>query len=616
MYYFAPEFDYEPQSEEAAQAYEADMAALPQFRPAMSAPSAADLPGLDEFQTIPTQEDYTAPVMDQLNATTLAAQELDAQGKAAAEAYAREQARSPHDRAAEQIYGAGTGMQGESMGAFGAAGTPPSYVQVNDPLHGPVVEKVGTDASANAAIMGATQAGHDAQAQAEAALIPKYEKLRQWYEADAAARQDTEALHAQAIADQQKFIRDAQSRLDKAAKTLASAPEENPSAFWESKNGFQIFALTLSAIAKGWLMGQGMNIDPMGNINAAIERDIQAQRQNRAKLAQNIDAIGAVKNEAHKVFGELRGNIQDERLSSGLVREARLREAHAEFVKMAQEAKVQQLLPEQEVFLQKLRKEIGAQQLENEALLAKHPATRTVAVRPKLVRLPNGQMVTPEDARWIARETFKEGGQARGKALDTVSAGAGAESQGRIEGMKISAKREEDARQAEHQLKRGAHGYLQEAKEFTHKFEKELAVVSAIRQIQEQYPSGTNIPGVNVTGKNSVTIGSGKDAQLIKALDNIEEGFSRSSTGAARSAEEIEVFHDLLYSGLIGGGDDRLRANLDAVQNYIVQRILPAESAMSDEARTWLWRNNVLPQPAASEGWAGYNNTDGVVEDE
>lgn len=269
-----------------------------------------------------------------------------------------------------------------NMAAAGAGGY--QTVKQRDPMH-PIVKQ---HAEATRENMGELR---DAEEEAQAVQLQEgirgidfLNREREYMAASAQQREDAAAMESTRLADQLNTQRKVQAEIDGATKALRNAPPEDPGKFWSNRSAFQKVALTISAIAKGWLMGQGFAIDPMGTIREGIRDEVESARQNRRQLGEKLDASIA-KGQQHKnLYDQLYAKIGDERLTRDALELSHFKSAQAELAKMQAEGEVAMTGPDGQRALAQLGQEIADREKALSAELAAHPEFRT-----KVVRSPN-----------------------------------------------------------------------------------------------------------------------------------------------------------------------------------------------------------------------------------
>ncbi|MBK8241724.1 MAG: hypothetical protein IPK74_39955 [Deltaproteobacteria bacterium] len=206
-------------------------------------------------------------------------------------------------------------------------------VTVNDPLHNAVrrYDKKATAADA----MAESTLGPQEVAKEDYATAIRDHAVDQMktYNLQAREMEERAAKQQESIAMQQQINRDYEAARDKTVKALSSGTPEDPGAFWASRKGWQKVALIMSAAMKGWLQGQGMSVDPMADIRAGIEMNVEAQRQNRARLGEVLSARERQVAAAHANLEEMQSVFEDQTSRDLAVRDAYEKAAIAEMQK-------------------------------------------------------------------------------------------------------------------------------------------------------------------------------------------------------------------------------------------------------------------------------------------
>ncbi len=280
------------------------------------------------------------------------------------------------------------GLQSDTralQNAQAAAGTQGPLIRTPDPLHMPVRVAGGIARAANDQTVSATLQGQDIEAQAaqELATFASVESAK----ADIVAEQMAQSAARRARELQEQVDKSQQIRksIDEAAKKLADGPEEDEGAFWASRTGFQKIALVLSAAMKGWLQGQGMNVDPMADIRDGIDRNIQAQRSNRARLSERLTARERQAQASALMLDEMTQAYGSQEIAESAMRLAMLQASQAKLHRMAASVSAELIPVEARKFNAALAKEIGEETLKLQAREIAHPKEHVRRAAPKTV---------------------------------------------------------------------------------------------------------------------------------------------------------------------------------------------------------------------------------------
>lgn len=320
---YAPEFDYDPNSEEALRAAQTPVAPASDY---------AMLPSVDDpgdMYTEPTQSDYAAELERTTRNAGVDATLMDEVARYDAEQAAAEDAAMQANLAYQQT------PQGQTMGGAGQArANADAYgnallQQVSSPSRPNPVAPIRQEHAQN--YMALAGAQHEARNQTAQAAIYQQSAEADAYEREAGRQQ------AQIDAQQAKLIRDQQRRdmameaerhvfeqIQNASDKLAKTPDDDRGRYWASRKWWQKFAWAISAIADGM-----RGLDPMAALNSAIEGDIRDQQSareaRRGELASAQEQLGAVRS----IYADLRSTIGDEDTTHDAMRLARYEQAKA-----------------------------------------------------------------------------------------------------------------------------------------------------------------------------------------------------------------------------------------------------------------------------------------------
>lgn len=392
------------------------------------------------------------------------------------------------------------------------------------------------------------------------------------------AREAAETRREQRLVDQHEASVLVQEEIAKAAKAYQNAPEEDPGRFWESRTAFQKVMLTISAIAKGWLQGQGFAVDPMGTIKAGIREDIDAQRSNRSLLGEKLNAREREASGAREVYNQLRSQISDEGLRDEVIFNGRMRAVEAELAKVQAEAMANGAGGEWDKAYGATLKEIADSDYRAAALAAKQPEYFTKISKAKTVGIkdPSGNVrqVSPAFAAKYAQGQLDQGADLRKQGLGIAATGA------QMEGQE-SAAASKDARAAAAARGKGPDTAQQRYETATaYRLKQDTAVdqgvVDQITDLREKYGGVEgDLPGFGTVGVlGNMKVFDNQQAAYYDIVNTLTRSL-RPETGAAYTAQEI----DNASGGIINEG----RSKED---NAALQQAVGILSG-ADEADVW-----------------------------
>jgi hypothetical protein len=127
----------------------------------------------------------------------------------------------------------------------------------------------------------------------------------------------------------------AYAQIQKMTDAMLATPEVDAGRYWASRKGYQKVAWALSAIADG-IRG----LDPMAQLNRAIEMDINEQKANIGLSKEKVGIAGSMLGSGSALFSELRASLGDDNLAADAMRIARIDEFKTRLIAMQQRAGV------------------------------------------------------------------------------------------------------------------------------------------------------------------------------------------------------------------------------------------------------------------------------------
>jgi len=296
-------------------------------------------------------------------------------------------------------------------------------VKKNNPMHGPVSKFVDTSRQAE----GTERAGFEAEQTAKLAASKAYaEHFADEYGRVSGQADAADAAHAarmQRLSDQEHAVRSAQEAQQKAVEAFAKIPDEDPTGGWVDTPAWKKVLFSLSA-AMMYIGG----LDPFSHINAAIQRNIEAQRSNKASARDKVNARAGIVQQNQSVYDQILETVQDERAADIILENAHWKQAEAKMASMAAKLGVDLMQPQQQQLLAQMQKRQAANELELSRLAANNPKAfysrqldiqgpardvEKMLLKHELDRAGKG-----EDASYdFAKEGLKEGGGPGGREL-------------------------------------------------------------------------------------------------------------------------------------------------------------------------------------------------------
>lgn len=451
-------------------------------------------------------------------------------------------------------------------------------VTVNDPLHNAVrrYDKKATAADA----MAESTLGPQEVAKEDYATAIRDHAVDQMktYNLQAREMEERAAKQQESIAMQQQINRDYEAARDKTVKALSSGTPEDPGAFWASRKGWQKVALIMSAAMKGWLQGQGMSVDPMADIRAGIEMNVEAQRQNRARLGEVLSARERQVAAAHANLEEMQSVFEDQTSRDLAVRDAYEKAAIAEMQKYQAQFNLDMVPVEAKKIMSEMLNINAKTQLEREALIAKHSNKQVWRANPNVtVRGRDGNLytVSAQDARKMADTYAKESSaqlnMGAAGVIDAAKTQYGAESAKSTWMAKLNAKVE--ASKGEKKPEQQRLEYAQK-KDIMDSSAKHLS--DAIEEFNKEW-AGRDIPGITaVVGSHS--FGDRETISRVRQqLRNIRYLYIQAVTGASSPKEMDESMLKSLDDPW--GGDADVWGSLAAMQSDASNRVASIAAA-------------------------------------
>lgn len=421
------------------------------------------------------------------------------------------------------------------------------------------------------------------------------DKERRALDAGRQAQAEDEQIRATKAAAQLARSNQIQAEVDKAAAAFKQAPEEDQGRFWASRNGFQKFALVLSAAMKGWLKGGGMDIDPMATIRSAIQEDIETQRSNRAKLGEQLTARERQAAQARNTYEQLMEKFGDERLVSNMLETSRLKEAQARLALMEAGRDTALMDPQHQQLKADLDSEIAKKELERRALEIKTPPTVTRTAKSPNVRVvgPDGRVyVVPRSfAQQQATEGAKQGRALQMKAVDVTAEGAKQQ-------IDASTKLQESVEKAKASMGKGS----AEMKRF---IAKETATPVRIRELASDLLADIERNGGDVPGVGSVHIPlygavshemTAAARDFKRKLDALGEYDITDLTGAVASDQQQKIIDSFK-----SGNEESILSGLTEIQRAMDSYIDTIEAADPESAMEMRQHS----RPGDLGGWRG-----------
>lgn len=374
------------------------------------------------------------------------------------------------------------------------------------------------------------------------------------------ARIDLEAKNfaqAQDLEQQIDRVREANEAIADAERAIAEQPDADPNRWWESRSAGQKFAAVLGGMLAGFA-----GLDPMKNINAAIEQDIAAQHSAIGKRKTELAAAERVAEGENTLYRRIFERIGDERQADLLYSAARKKQAAAQMEMVARQSGRESFLAEQALWVNQLRQEAAADEYQAKVLRAKTPKylTRTVDTR------------TPEEkelAMYKAKKLVDAGvglGEAAGKhGLDLEKQELATTGKARV--ASATSRAEADAKWDERvRLETAAWGQVEDL----------------IGDFLEKHPG--DIGGVGASLPSAET--NDFRIQLELLLTNAFTG----ATATERQADQIQTMIEGKWWDV---GDDAFRRRLQRMQN------------ISRSARDYLKTANAPTEAVIQTGDAG-----------
>jgi hypothetical protein len=340
---------------------------------------------------------------------------------------------------------------------------------------------------------------------------------------------------------------------DKAVKALLEAPEEDPGRTWKDMGAGRQF---LFAITAGFLAMDSNEREPNKYLERAINRDIEAQRQNFQRRRDVVEGARAGVAMQGNIFAAIMQQTGDERAASLIYKGARLEEGRARMAALAQRFGLKVLTAQQKQQLADIDQKINANKLELDKLAASNPeffysrARRWTPLQEKML------MKGYEGAINRAGKASEQAGTARlewSKALAESAAKA-------TEGMSPQGRR---------LIQTDLH-------RFDDKTNDAFKVLRTIRDLQKIYDETGNIPG-----KGLGTFHFGEGRVVRKQLDMMIDTFGHMRTGAAITEREADTYEELVNGGW---SDEALLENLAVIERELTEKIKRHAAATNPQA--------------------------------
>jgi hypothetical protein len=392
--------------------------------------------------------------------------------------------------------------------------------------------------------------------------------------------------------EQRAAVSKAYAAVQKADREFQQSDEIDPDKGWGDKG---IAAQITAVIASALLGFAGM--DPFTHIDSVTEQSLAAQRANLDRKKARVDSAQGVQSASENLLGQLRAQLGDEATADDAFRLWALQGVKAQMVAKLSEAGVKVLSAQQREIMATTDQQIAEARRRLELTAATNAPTISRSVSP----YTSDQRALDRD---IARSGLKQLETAGAKTLDVV-ADRQAQARGFVaDERKASIEAAGKAGEADNKLLRGEGGVYREAQSFAKTVESPWAVKKSIDELLERFPDDSEFPGVDMIGGKQM-FSWGEDADVVNALNQVEEGLGRARSQGAITADELDNFQKQLYDGVRLGGDSRMRQNLRAVSDAMADKIQIHERALSPEAREYVNRNKMLPGFEPEVGTAG-----------
>lgn len=151
--------------------------------------------------------------------------------------------------------------------------------------------------------------------------------------------EENQRAQAQRISDQLARVGRANELAAMTAEKFAQTPPPDRGRFWRNAPAWQKFFAGLQAAAAGWVG----HPDPTAHITAAIEQDLQSQKDAIAQASQAVSDARAQSQLQGSLYHDILGAVGHEREADLVYTKAMLESAHADLVAQLENANVQVL---------------------------------------------------------------------------------------------------------------------------------------------------------------------------------------------------------------------------------------------------------------------------------
>lgn len=600
---YGPQFDYDPQSDEA-------VAAALSPAPASAMARGSAFPGSDYGEaSVPTEADYAAAAERQAWGTAGSAQQFADQARASQAAIARRAAAAldPAARAdaAASAYAADANALSAAANAYAPGRTVarPTYQATKNYTtaqagnvaaeqsyaHQVSSETLAENAAATDLMERMAQRQHDLNVDMQASAFARAEKIR-------AAREKVDGVNSEIARLSSDFMKSA---------------DVDPGRFWASRTAFQKFAAVMSSAMLGFA-----RMDPFSHLQAAVREDIDAQRSNIAARRERLGAMENVASRQRAVLHDLRATLGDEQIAENALYISRMEQFKAEMTAKLMAAGQGRLTAEQNLLLSKVDQDIAKKRHEIDIIAVRNTPTTYVGPR----------MVLPAEVR---KDYRAQASDLRKASVAATQAGIGVASDREklasaetVAGAKLAADAAQQREQAQQQKEHGPHGVQAQLEKFAEKTGPAFKVIALIDELRAKHPGG-EFPGFSKMAYggqyNSAAADvlhgnkAGESASVHAAIRALSEELGRTQSQGAITTDELANFREMIFADVDSpfvGGSEALSKNLEALRTAMLAKIQPYEKSLSDEARMRFFRNNNVAGFEPSYGSSAIGSTD------
>lgn len=450
-----------------------------------------------------------------------------------------------------------------SMGAMGYGGALQNAQMMDDsyktvrsanPLHGATAERIGTGREVNDQREKLAKDAYAAEMGRAAATADGMDLIAETQLDIADRNLERERMQAERSVRIEETLNRYESQIAKAVQGVQDAQKVDPSAGWANKSAGQKVRMVLAAMFRG---ARGM--DPMAYISRAVADEVDAQKANQGQaLAAARTATDGYKTAA--------GGIRDTMLAMNADERA------------ADKATEIALYESTLARMQAAQAEYDAQGTNAQAAQAMNELTDTIAA--KKLELAQMEAANP---RYFTRRVSTMGANQRRvrRAMGDQMVKTAGEAQ--KQGLAAQASQRKTAARDEYGLTDRDWGQIEK-----YGSNAEAAKLEGIVRQIDALTAPEDIKGVKGASKDWF---GDEPRDLEQKLRLLEESIGRAQSGGAITEEEGVRFREMIESGVnFGGGEERLRKNLDEVKRMMESRLETPRRSLSPEARRYITR--------------------------